>query len=190
MYTSPILVSLFSVIFFGEKFTKSKTVALIMISIGCALVSGIASGLSFNILGIIMGFMSSISYATYSILTKISSKRKCETVTVSLYSFLFMSVVAVSVCEPLKLLDTLAAKPLPTIPLSIGLGIVTFVLPYFLYAWAMKYLSAGVASALSIVEPMAATVFSVILLSEKLDIYSLCGIVLILTSVYLLGRSE
>jgi drug/metabolite transporter (DMT)-like permease len=43
---------------------------------------------------------------------------------------------------------------------------------------------------LSVVEPMAATVFSAVLFSEIPDIPSIIGIVLILGAVYLLGRSE
>jgi drug/metabolite transporter (DMT)-like permease len=54
----------------------------------------------------------------------------------------------------------------------------------------MKHLPAGIASALSIVEPMAATVFSAVLFAEIPDAWSIGGIVLILAAVYLLGRSE
>ena len=74
-------------------------------------------------------------------------------------------------------------------PLLIGMGICTCVIPYFLYALSMKELSAGTASALGIIEPMAATVYSVVLFREKLDAFSGAGIVLILASVFLLGKA-
>ena len=45
MYTSPIFVTLLSAIFFKEKLTKTKLLALLLAIIGCALVSGIASGI-------------------------------------------------------------------------------------------------------------------------------------------------
>ena len=54
----------------------------------------------------------------------------------------------------------------------------------------MKDLNAGTASALSIVEPMAATVFSVAFLNEKLTVFSVAGIILILGAVLLLAREE
>ena len=103
---------------------------------------------------------------------------------------MFMSIIAIVVSNPISLIKNISQSPSVTIPLSIGLGIVTFVMPYFLFTWSMKHLSAGTASALSVVEPMAATVFSAVLFSEIPDIPSIIGIVLILGAVYLLGRSE
>jgi drug/metabolite transporter (DMT)-like permease len=190
MYTAPIYVMLFSVMFLGEKFSKVKLVALIMMLIGCCLVSGIITGLKFDIIGILIGVLTSFIYAAYNILTKISMQKKLEPVTVTLYSFLFMSVISIAVCEPINLISNVAAAPMHTIPLCIGLGIVTFVLPYFMFTCSMKHLPAGIASALSVVEPMAATVFSAVMFFEIPDASSIGGIALILAAVYLLGRSE
>ena len=55
---------------------------------------------------------------------------------------------------------------------------------------AMKSLSAGTASALAVVEPMAATLFSVILFKEPLDLFSVIGIVLILGAIFMIGKAE
>ena len=87
-------------------------------------------------------------------------------------------------------LTSAAQKPLLIVPLMIALGVTTFVLPYFLYTLAMRDLPAGTASALSIVEPMAATVFSVVLFHEAMSVASVIGIVLILLAVFLLSRDE
>ena len=54
----------------------------------------------------------------------------------------------------------------------------------------MKDLPAGTASALGIVEPMAATVFSIVIFREKVTVFSVIGIALILTAVFLLGKAE
>ncbi len=190
MYTAPIYVMLFSIFFMGEAFSKLKLAALAMMLAGCCLVSGIITGLKFDALGILIGILTSLIYAAYNILTKISMQKKREPVTVTLYSFFFMSAIALSVCDPFGMIGNIAASPMPTLPLCIGLGAVTFVMPYFLFTWSMKYLSAGVASALSVVEPMAATIFSAVLFAEIPDIPSVCGILLILAAVYMLGRAE
>ncbi len=190
MYTAPVYVMLFSTFFLGEKFSKLKLVALIMMLGGCVLVSGIITDSDFNLWGVLMGILTSFVYAAYNILTKVSMQKKREPVTVTLYSFMFMSAIALSVCNPIDLAGKVSLNLMPALPLCIGLGIVTFVIPYFLFTWSMKHLSAGVASALSIVEPMAATVFSVAFLSEVLNVYSAVGILLILVAVYMLGRSE
>ncbi|MBQ5601968.1 MAG: DMT family transporter [Clostridia bacterium] len=190
MYTAPIYVMLFSVLFLGERFSKGKVVALIMRLLGCCLVSGIITGLKFNVWGILVGILTSFVYAAYNILTKVSMQRKLNAITVTLYSFMFMCIIALSICKPLDLIENIASAPMPTIPLCVGLAVATFVLPFFLFTWSMKYLPAGIASALSVVEPMAATVFSAVLFLEIPDIPSIIGILLILAAVYLLGRSE
>jgi len=72
MYTAPIYVTVFSALFLGEKFSKPKILALCMMIVGCAFVSGLVGGLRFDLLGIIFGIISGISYASYNILTKIT----------------------------------------------------------------------------------------------------------------------
>jgi drug/metabolite transporter (DMT)-like permease len=54
----------------------------------------------------------------------------------------------------------------------------------------MRNLPAGTASALGIVEPMAATVYSILFLGEDLNIIPAIGILLILGAVFLLGKAE
>jgi drug/metabolite transporter (DMT)-like permease len=190
MYTAPIYVMLYSVIFMDEKLSAAKIISLLLMLAGCCFVSGIFTGIKLNVAGILVGILTSWIYAAYNVLTKISVNSKRDPVTVTLYSFMFMSIISVSLCDPIALINNVSVAPMPTVPLGIGLGIVTFVMPYFLFTWSMRHLPAGVASALSIVEPMAATLFSALLFSEIPDIVSVIGIIMILTSVYLLSRSE
>jgi drug/metabolite transporter (DMT)-like permease len=110
--------------------------------------------------------------------------------TATLYSSLFMALIALCVSNPKGIAVGAMQKPVLLIPMLIGLGVITFVLPYVLYSSAIKVLPAGTASALSIVEPMAATLFSVFLFHEKLTLYSCIGIVMILMAVLLLGRTN
>lgn len=190
MYTAPIYVMIFSVLFLGEKISKEKILSAILMLLGCCFVSGVVGGMKFDVVGIIIGALSGIIYAVYNILTKIILGKKVSAVTTSVYSFLFMSIIALSVAKPVSIAENISQKPSVTLPLLIGLGICTFVMPYFLYTLAMKDLSAGTASVLSIVEPLAATVFSVIIFNDPIDIFVISGIVLILIAVVLLGISE
>ncbi len=190
MYTAPIYVMIFSVLFLKEKLTKLKLAAVLGMLIGCCLVSGIIGGLRFDAVGILFGALSGIAYAGYNILTKIMMQKKIAPASVTLYSFLFMSLISLFVLEPVKVVTNASAAPAVTIPLLLGLGICTFVVPYVLYTLAMKSLSAGTASALAVVEPMAATLFSVILFKEPLDLFSVIGIVLILGAIFMIGKAE
>ena len=190
MYAAPIYVMIFSVIFLGESFSKLKLASLVLMIAGCCLVSGIIGGLKFNFLGILLGFLSGITYATYNVVTKISMDRGNSPLSNTVYGFAFMAIIALSISKPGDIITVASTKPAVLVPLMIGLGIVTFVSPYFLYTLAMKDLPAGTASALGIVEPMAATVYSVILFKEELTVFSAVGIILILGAVLLLAKAE
>ncbi len=187
MYTAPVFVMLYSVLFFGERMTKGKLVAVASMLVGCGLVSGVVGGLKFSIAGILLGLLAGIAYSAYNVFTKIQMRRHCNPVTASMYSFIFMFLTSVVVSRPWQVV-TLAAANRVSIWFLVGCGVCTCVLPYFLYTLAMQYLPAGTASALGIVEPLAATVFSVVFLKEQLTAASLCGIIIIVGSVFLLSR--
>lgn len=190
MYTAPVIVMVFSVLFLGEKLTKLKTVSVACMLVGCGLVSGIIGGLKFHPLGILLGFLSGISYAAYNIVTKVTVSKGSKPMSASLYSFLVMALIAVPIADPVEIVTLCAQKSAFLIPMALGTGICTFVVPYVLYTLALKDLDAGSASALSIVEPMAATVFGMIFFKEMLTVPSAIGIILILFSVVALSCAE
>ena len=190
MYTAPVIVMIYSVAFLGEKLTKIKALAVLLMVIGCGLVSGIIGGLKFDLIGILIGMLSGICYSAYNVLTKIQMKKEIKSVSASFYNFLITSVVSLIIANPVNLVTNASAKPSANVPLMLGLGIVTYVIPYVLYTNAMKYLPAGTASALGIVEPMAATVFSIVIFHEKLSVPSAVGIILILAAVLMLSKTD
>ena len=190
MYTAPIYVTVFSAIFLGEKFSKPKVLALFMMIVGCVLVSGLVGGLKFDALGIVLGIISGISYASYNIFTKLTMMRSYSPISSNLYGSFFMMLTALAVSKPLGIVQYTAKAPFILIFSLIALGVVTFVLPYLFFALGMRELPAATASALSTVEPLSACAFGIIIFGEKPDVFSLSGIVLILLAVFLLGYSE
>lgn len=190
MYTSPIYVLIFSVIFFGEKLTPIKIVGVVGMLIGCCFVSGIFGGFEGSFLGILLGLLAGVTYGGYSILAKIAMRRGGEPMSTTLYGFAGMAILALCTCKPAAIIPNMMQNPALLIPLSIGLGVITYVIPFFLYTIGLRDLPAGTASALGIVEPMAATLFGVFLLEEAVTTFSVIGIVLILGCVLLLSRPE
>lgn len=190
MYTAPVIVMIVSVAFLGEKMTPLKGISVIAMMVGCLLVSGIIGGAKFHAAGIAIGLLSGISYSAYNIFTKLQMRGHSHPMAATLYSFLFMAILACCFCKPGEAISLIAASPLKTLPLVISIGIVNCVLPYCFYTLALKELPVGTASALGIVEPMAATIFSVVLLGESLSLSSLFGIILILGAVCLLSRNK
>ena len=190
MYTSPIYVLIFSVLFFGEKLTPLKLVGVGGMLLGCCFVSGIFGGFAGNTAGILLGLLSGISYGGYSILAKLAMRRGCAPMSTTLYGFAGMAIIALCSCNPAGIIPNMMKEPALLIPLSIGLGVVTYVVPYFLYTIGLRDLPAGTAAALGIMEPMAATLFSLFLPDQNFTVLSVIGIVLILGCVLLLSRPE
>jgi len=188
MYTAPIFVTFYSVMFFKEKMTAIKLISILFIIIGAVFVSGVLTDMVFSLWGILLGLLAGVMYSIYNILSKYEMTYNMNPVSASLYSFIFMGAVAFAFCEPLNFALITASNPLKAIPLIIGIGVFTCVIPYFLYTSAMKYLPAGTVSALGIIEPMAATILSVTFLDEKLNLMSATGIILIIVSVFILGK--
>ena len=190
MYISPIYVMLFSVVVFHEKLGWIKGLSVLGILLGCVLVSGVVGGGKFNLPGVLIGVLSGISYAVYNILAKLSVRHGGSPVKATLYAFLFMAVIATIPSRPGRICSCVEARPAVTVPLLVGLGICTCILPYFLFNYSLKTLPSGTASAMSIIEPLSASVFSFTLLGEDPDAFSIVGIVLILSCVIVLELSE
>lgn len=190
MYTAPMFVLSFSVVFLKEKLTAKKMIAIVGIMLGCVFVSGIIGDARFSAYGIIMGLLSGISYSLYNIITKIEMLKGANSYTATFYSFLFMGLFSLFICDFPSTVNTLIHSPLQAKLLAIGIGVINCVLPYVLYTMALKEISAGVASSLSVMEPMFATLFSIIIFDEKLSFFSVFGIVLILSSSAFLGKNE
>ncbi len=190
MYTAPIFVMIYSVMFLGEKLTNMKMIAVLGMLVGCVFTSGIIGGFKADSMGIFIGFLSGISYATYNIITKIEMNKGISPVKANLYCFFFSTVLGLWVANPVGLFECISHNLICVILLCLGVGIITCILPYFLYTLALREVPAGTASSLGILEPMAATIFSVLILGEKLSTYSVIGIALILSSVFVLGREQ
>ncbi len=190
MYTAPIFVMAFSVAFFGEKMNWLKGSSVVLMLIGCALVSGVIGGMTFNPVGILLGLASGILYSAYNIFAKIEMMHHSNPISATLYCFVVMGIVSFAASNPAELFALTAKAPGAIIPLGIGIGICTSVLPYFLYTLSLRDLPVGTASTLGIIEPMAATIFSVAFLGERLSIPSVCGILLILGAVFVLNKAE
>ncbi|MBR5542852.1 MAG: EamA family transporter [Oscillospiraceae bacterium] len=189
MYIAPIFVMAFSVAFLGEKLTVIKGISVIAVVVGCGFVSGIIGGLKFSVSGILLGILAGLLYGSYSIITKIQMKKNINPMTASMYGFVFMAVISCFVAQPVAIANIGVANPV-SILLMLGCGLCTCVLPYTLYTISLKDLPAGTASSLAIIEPLAATIYSIAFLGERPDMFSYLGIAMILGAVLSLSKSK
>ena len=186
MYTAPVFVMIYSVFFLDEKFTSRKLISLILVMMGSCLVSGIIGGFICSVKGLLFGFGAGLSYSAYNVITKIEMRHKCNPVSASMYSFIFMAIISLLCSHPIDIVSLTGSSAYAVVNMILC-GLCTCVMPYFLYTLSLRTLPVGTAAAFGIVEPMAATLFSVMLLGERLSISTFMGIVLILTAVFLLS---
>ena len=190
MYTAPIFVMTYSVLFLGEKLTFPKLISIIFVFVGCALISGIFGGVKFNLWGVITGLLSGISYSAYNIIAKVQISKKGNPISASVYCYIFMALMSFCFADIPSIFKIANTSPLYLYSLILGVGIFTVTLPYSLYTLSLKYIPVGTASALGIIEPMTATLFGVVLFNEPLSVPSCIGILLIMTAVLTLSVSK
>ncbi|MBE6524557.1 MAG: EamA family transporter [Thermoplasmata archaeon] len=182
LYTAPCFVMIMSMFLFKERITRLKILALILAFAGCVFSAGIGSE-ELNI-GILFGILAGFGYALYSIFSKFALK-KYSLVTILFYTFLIASLCLLPFCEPMTMVDL--CNDTEIILNILGLGIISTVLPYYFYTKGLKSMDAGKASIIAFVEPMVATILS-LMIGDPFGISNVIGIVLILGSVILLSR--
>ncbi len=190
LYIAPAVVTIYSVIVFKEKFTYLKGLAVVMVIVGTALVTGIVGGATASAFGLFLGVMSGISYSIYNIGIKYEMKHGDDPVVATAYAFVIAALLSAILGKPAQTAGIIAQNFQSTILWCVSLGIITSALPYFLYTYSMKKLPAGVVASLGCVEPMTASVISFVLYNEPVSMYSLAGIVMILVSVLLLSKGK
>lgn len=189
LYTAPLFVMIMSLILFKEKLSFQKIAAFIIAIAGCALVSGIASGVSVSALGIIFGVLSGFSYSLYGIFTHYYMKKNSDTLLFSALNFVFAAIASLFFANPIKIVEITAANgnTFETVIFFILFGLCTAVMPYALYTKGLLGTKPDVASILAFTEPLTAAVFGVAVLNQELDIYGTIGIILVTAAIIIMN---
>ncbi len=188
LYTAPFFVMGMSAVFFREKITGKKLLALVVAFLGCVLVSRGGSG-EFNLetIGILWGLGAGFGYALYSIFAKFALKHY-DTLTVITYTFLVASLGGTFLCNPLSVASSLTANP-QSVGILLGYGILTGAAAYYCYTKGLKQTPPGKASVLATLEPVVATVCS-LFLGETVGLTGFLGIGLVIFAVLFLGAQS
>lgn len=193
MYTSPIFVTLLSAIFFKEKLTKTKLLALLLAILGCALVSGIASGIgttpspgagdivSPSFLGIALGLGSGIGYALYSIFGRFALDKGYSPFMVTAMTFTFACVGVLPFIDIAGLVTRLINEP-KYIVLALVMGLVGSCTPFALYTLGLRYMEASKAAILATLEPIVTALVGTFFYKEPIDIFVIVGIAMVLVA--------
>lgn len=187
LYTAPAFVLVMSSIFFKEAFYLKKLFALILAFAGCFLTTGIlGSNPNISYIGLLIGLGSGFGYALYSIFGTLAS-RKYNSYTISLYTFIFAAISLLPLCQ-ISDLCRLSIKHIQTLPLSIGLAVISTIIPFLCYTLGLQKMEAGRAAILAFSEPLFASIVGVVVFNEALTLTNILGILMIFLSIALVNH--
>lgn len=187
LYTAPFFVIFMSRIFFKERITRQKIVAVLLAFAGCLFVTGVIGGgaVSLSPLAVGVGLASGIAYALYSIFGRVALARYAP-MTVTIYSLLFAAGI-------LGILFAIGGAAMPAVSGSmvlgiLGMGLIPTAIPYIFYTRGLARLSPSKASVLAFAEPMVATLVGIVVLHEPITVPAVIGIALIFAGIVVLNR--
>ncbi|MCI7767727.1 MAG: DMT family transporter [Oscillospiraceae bacterium] len=183
LYTSPVFVMLLSALFFKERITRRKLLSAGIAIIGLVLVTGvIGDAAAITPSGILYGLGSALGYALYSIFSRAAINRGYSALTVTGWAFAFAAIFSAAAADMNALREMLTAKPSMGIYAAV-FAVIASVLPYLLYSLGLKGTDNSTAAVIASVEPVAATIFGMILFGEIPSLSAAAGIILVVTAL-------
>lgn len=188
LYTSPIFVMIISRIVFKEKINIHKLLALVTCIVGTFLTvtGGKIGSLDLNFIGILYGLASGLCYGSMTIMNK-AIVNDYEEVTILTYTFGFGFLFSLIFSNPISIFH-IKFNPLIYF-FIIMLGILSTALSYLFY---IKGLSLGVESSkaaiMATLEVPVSIVGSVVIFKQRLILWEVVGILLVLISVLIINK--
>ena len=163
---------------------------MVIAFIGCVLCTGVISDPgSLDLVGFALGAISGLFFAIYTLGSKDLSRHSVSPITLMFYTSLVCCLVLMPFSDIPDVVSKTASDP-ELILLIVGIGLLMTLLPFGLYNYAVGKIEVGMASIITYVEPMAATVVGFIFYSEAVSLESVIGIVAILFAVMLINRGS
>ncbi len=201
IYSSPVFTALAGWRWWGERLDALKIGAVVLSVVGCTFASGAYDRAVWQVnpVDTIVGLVSGVMFAAYSLLGKASSRRGVNPWTATLYSFVFGAAFLLLLQRPdtfFWLSRPLAAGPGGWREAALGWGVMVLlgvgpsIGGYGLYTVSLTYLPAATANLIVTLEPAMTAVLAFFFLGERLTVPQLLGGGLILIGVVLVRFSE
>ncbi|MEW8955402.1 DMT family transporter [Clostridium sp.] len=190
LYTSPLFVALFSNIVYKEKIDKTKKISLGICFIGAfiAVTGGTFNFSSLNLIGVILGIGSSITYALMPIISK-KALNHCNSLTLIIYGFLFGAIFMTPLAKPWNMFHYLGDTS--TLILMMGLGLIPAALAYIFYlsgiATGMDLSKVGIISS---VELVISAILGWTIAGENFSIIKFLGVCFMIISAIMVKSTE
>lgn len=184
-YLAPVIVAVFSMIFWHERVTAKKVTALILSIAGCYLVVGGYSLelLSVNREGIIWALLSAIAFASTTLLGEKGMQRHDPWTSLT-YALLFSALTLNVLQKPLIILsESYSIKQWASIMYIVVFGTL---IPFGLYLVGVNYIRSTRTIITATLEPIAAAFMAFFLLGESLSVLQMAGGASVIAAIILL----
>jgi drug/metabolite transporter (DMT)-like permease len=184
-YLAPSFIAIHSVVFMREKLAPATIAALLGATFGCYLVVGAYNLdiLTMNIVGIISGILSAITFAWYSIHGEYGMRRY-NPWTVLFFALFFGALVWNVLHPPLEAFMH-AYSPVQW-SWILYIGVLGTLIPFGLYLEGINLIRSTRASITATLEPITAGIISYLFLNEFMETAQIAGGIIIIGSIILL----
>jgi len=188
-YLAPIFVAIFAMLFWKEQPTFLKITALFLAFGGCFLVVGgyNLELLQMNLLGILGGLVSAITFAGYSLLGE-RAMHRYRPWTVIFYALAFSALTWHVVYSPFTYLT--AGYSLAQWGWIAYISVVGTILPFGLFFAGINYIRSTRASITATLEPIFAGVLAFLLLGERLLFLQIIGGSMVILAIILIQLQQ
>lgn len=189
LFVYPVFVAIIMAIGFKEKLKTETIVSIILVMVGVFLFYKGKSGQSLNLTGLILVFLSAMSYALYMVGIKTNNILKhVNPSKLSFYVMVFGLIVFV-----FNLVFFTDLKPISS-PILCGNVLMLAILPTIISLETMtisiKLIGPTLSAVISALEPVSAMIFCVVLFNEQVTPKIVLGIIAILSAVFLIALKK
>ncbi|MDI6725404.1 MAG: DMT family transporter [Smithellaceae bacterium] len=180
IYFYPVVVTLASAYLFKMRLSRTVILSLIFILTGSSLVFFDAFAQDLNSLGIIYAVVNMIVFSGYMIAAQIFLRGE-KPLVMTCYMAMFAGLAFSFFHSPLKIMDSGPEQIL----IGLSLGLIPTVIAYFFSFRALREVGSGYVSIFSTFEPVTVLVLGYLVLGERMFVYQVFGMVLIIGGIVL-----
>ena len=189
LYTSPVFVMILARIFFKEKITRNKLVALALTIVGCVFVTGVlGEGYTPPLAAIVTGVLTGLAYALNNIITS-KAVKKNDPQTVTLYTFLFSFIFLIPFSGWNSLVAACKADP-KILLVNVLMCLVTGVFAQFFFSVGLKLIESGKAAIYGATEPIVGSLVGIFIFHEESNLMKIIGIAMVIAAILIIGRDD
>ena len=189
LYTSPVFVMILARVFFKEKITGLKFIALVLTVIGCVLVTGvIGEGYTPPPAAILTGVLTGLAYALNNILTSAAVKKN-DPLTVTFYTLFFSFLFLIPFSGWNSLTSLCGAKPMILL-VAFLMCIVTAVLAQYFFSVGLGLIESGKAAIYGATEPIVGSLVGILIFHEESNFMKIAGIIMVIAAILLIGKND